>query len=193
MAGEQQSDYSGLSDAVLAPQNQGSVPQWVAVVSIVIGCLGILCWGGQGLISVTVESVLEMPQNLPEQSAGHQAFEVSGYIAGTVLGLWLIVAGFGAVTEASWGRGGLRLWAITRIVLAIIGALGAINWLDESVAMQYQTLQAESLQDGETAAAVPFSEEAIRVFTIGAIAVTTVAVCIWPILVLVVTRRREGA
>ena len=97
------------------------------------------------------------------------------------------------MTEASWGRGGLRLWAITRIVLAIIGALGAINWLDESVAMQYQTLQAESLQDGETAAAVPFSEEAIRVFTIGAIAVTTVAVCIWPILVLVVTRRREGA
>ncbi len=194
MTGEQHSEFSGLSDAVLPSPAKGSVPQWIAVVSIVIGCLGILCWGGQGLMSMSVSSMVDMPDNLPEQSAGHRAFETGGYVAGTLLGVWLIAAGFAAATGAAWGRAGLRIWAVVRVVVAIVGVLGAIYWFDEVVDAFYQAMQADIARGGEAAESTPaLSEAAVRAFMIGAIAVTTVAACVWPILVLVVTRRRGGA
>ncbi|MDP7070243.1 MAG: hypothetical protein QF561_02730 [Phycisphaerales bacterium] len=183
-----------MSDPGLAPLSRASVPQWVAVVSIVIGCLGILCWGGQGLRSMFASTMTDVPQNQPPQSSGHRAFEAGGYIAGVLLGLWLIVAGSGSVSGAAWGRTGLRIWAVARIVVAIIGVLGAIYWLDEVVAASFQAMQADLAQGDEAAAATPpLTEESLRAFTIGAIAVTTIAVCIWPILVLATTRRRQGA
>ena len=35
-----------IGEAQLGSSPRGGVPPWVAVVSIVIGVLGLLCWGG---------------------------------------------------------------------------------------------------------------------------------------------------
>ena len=71
---------------------------------------------------------------MPEPSAGHQMFEAASYIAGVVLGIWLIVAGSGAAGGRAWGLTMLRGWAVIRIIVAIIVLVGFFYWLDEVVA-----------------------------------------------------------
>jgi hypothetical protein len=53
---------------------------------------------------------------------------------------------------------------------------------------------AEATAAGSDKADVPsLSDGAMRAITIGFVCLQTVAICIWPIIVLIVTRRRSGA
>jgi hypothetical protein len=186
-----------IGEAQLGLSPRGGVPPWVAVVSIVIGVLGLLCWGGIGIMSIAASSLVDSPEGMPEVSAGHQIFEVASYIAGVVLGIWLIVAGSGAAGGRAWGLTMLRGWAFMRIIVAIIVLVGFFYWLDEVVAatvgvMQEQVAQATAA--GSEAAEMPsLTEGALQAIMIGWICLQAVAVCIWPLIVLITTRRRGEA
>ena len=172
------------------------VPQWVAVISIVIGVLGILCWGGQVVMSLALAGTAGV-SDMPVPSGGHAIFEMFGYGSATVLGLWLIVAGSGAAAGKDWGRGLLRGWAWTRIVIALIGVVGAFYWFDEVLAVSMETIRqqmAEAVAEDASPAEVPaITESAMRAIVLIWLVVVTVAICIWPTLVLIVTRRRGDA
>jgi hypothetical protein len=197
MANDVQLSMEPIGEAQLGSSPRGSVPPWVAVVSIVIGVLGLLCWGGMGVMSIAASSLVALPEGMPEPSAGAQMFEAVGYIAGVVLGLWLILAGAGAAGGRAWGHMMLRWWAVIRIIMAISMLIGAFYWLDESVrsiasAMQAQVDQATAA--GSEAADMPsLTPSALRVITIGWVCLQAVVVSIWPLIVLITTRRRGEA
>ena len=171
------------------------VPQWVAVVSIVIGVLGILCWGGQGVLAIIMQGAEGV--DMPESSRGHLLFERFGFIAATLLGIWLIVAGAGAAGGSSWGRTAIRSWAWIRILLAVIGLIGAFYWFDEVLSASLQAVQKEMAQavaeNAPPANTPSITESAMRaILTIWVVAMS-VAICVWPVVVLIVTRRKSNA
>ncbi|MBT5582534.1 MAG: hypothetical protein HOJ54_00860 [Phycisphaerae bacterium] len=171
------------------------VPQWVAVVSIVIGVLGILCWGGQGILAMSMQGVEGV--DMPESSRGHLLFERFGFISATLLGIWLIVAGAGAAGGSIWGRTAIRSWAWIRILLAVIGLIGAFYWFDEVLSASLQAVQKEMAQavaeNAPPANTPSITESAMRaILTIWVVAMS-VAICVWPVVVLIVTRRKSNA
>jgi hypothetical protein len=172
------------------------VPQWIAVISIVIGVLGILCWGGQGVMAITMAGQSGVP-DMATPTGGHAIFEMFGYVSATILGLWLIVAGSGAAAGKDWARKLLRSWAWTRIVIALIGVVGAFIYIDDVVALTMETVNeqmTEAASQGESPANVPaVTDTAMWAIMTIWIIVVTVAICIWPTLVLIVTRRRGEA
>ena len=171
------------------------VPQLVAVVSIVIGVLGILCWGGQGVLAIIMQGAEGV--DMPESSRGHLLFERFGFIAATLLGIWLIVAGAGAAGGSIWGRTAIRSWAWIRILLAVIGLIGAFYWFDEVLSASLQAVQKEMAQavaeNAPPANTPSITESAMRaILTIWVVAMS-VAICVWPVVVLIVTRRKSNA
>jgi hypothetical protein len=197
MANDVQLSMEPIGEAQLGSSPRGSVPPWVAVVSIVIGVLGLLCWGGMGVMSIAANSLVALPEGMPEPSAGIEVFEAGGYIAGVVLGLWLILAGSGAAGRRAWGFTMLRGWAVIRIIVAISTLIGYFYWLDEVVAVTVSSINAQAAQAaaiGSDAADMPsLTEGALRAITIGWICLQALAACIWPLIVLITTRRRGEA
>ena len=186
-------DFTGMSGVPTnLPKRPRSttVPLWLGVVSIVVGALGLLCWGGQATMFLGSAPV----EGLPEQSEGHRLFEASGYLIATALSLWLIISAAAATGGANWARSLLRWWAIVRIVVAVIGIVGAYLWLDEIVRFSMAAMEqqiAEATSEGATPAETPtLTEPAIRAIISIWIVVSTAAVCAWPVVVLIVTRRR---
>ena len=170
------------------------VPQWVAVVSIVIGVLGILCWGGQGVLEMIMQGAEGV--DMPESSRGHLLFVRFGFIAATLLGIWLIVAGAGAAGGSSWGRTAIRSWAWIRILLAVIGLIGVFYWFDEVLSGSLQAVQSQmdqAVAENASPAETPtITSSAMRaILTIWSVAMS-VAICIWPVVVLTVTRRKSN-
>jgi len=177
---------------VPAVTGSGDAPGWVGVVSIVLGVLGIACWGGQGVMAEVGRATMETF----EQSPGHRAFEAGGYIAGTVLGLLLLVGGIGVLSRAAWGGGVLRLWAWLRLLVMVIGLIGAFYWLDEVVAAARISMEQEAAAGPGTTVAADeefvLPDAALRGFAIGWLVVVNAAACIWPIIVLVLCRKRRS-
>lgn len=190
--------FDGMTSLTAEPDIvawEPEVPQWVAVVSIVIGVLGMLCWGGQGVLAMSLQGIEGV--DIPLASAGHQLFEQCGFLAATVLGIWLIVAGSGAAGGSSWGRAAIRSWAWIRILIAVIGLVGAFYWFNEVLAASMQALQQEMTQavaeDATPAETPAITESAMRaILTIWLVAMS-VAICIWPVVVLFATRRKAPA
>jgi len=119
------------------------------------------------------------------------------YIAGVVLGIWLIVAGSGGLSEATWARAAVRYWAWVRLLLAIISVLIAYLWFDEVVDQSIVSMQKEmagapdlSNGNGTSAATDLLPRSTVAILTGVAIALQTLAVCLWPVIALIATRRR---
>ena len=173
-------------------------PQWVAIVSIVLGVLGLLCWGGQFFMVSAMES-MNGADNMPEMSSAYRVFMVSGYIFGIVLGIWLIIAGSGAAAGTSWARFTLRGWAWARLLVAAAGLVGGWYWFDEVVAQSMVSMQSEFTDvaakvndNGTSPATSPLPKETVAILTGGWILIQTLVVSVWPTIVLITTRLRRG-
>ncbi len=194
-----QDTFGGMSSLTSVPNLSTwtpEVPQWVAVVSIVIGVLGMLCWGGQGAMALGMAG-MDHADDMPMPTGGHAVFEMFIYGSATLLGLWLIIAGSGAASGAEWSRGALRWWAWIRILLAIIGLVGAFYWfnnvLEASMGLVDQQM-AEAVSDDAPTAEIPVvTENAMRAIMTVWIVVVSIAISVWPVIVLIVTRRRGAA
>lgn len=194
-----QETFGGMTSLTSAPVGSAwspEVPQWVVVISIVIGVLGMLCWGGQGAMAIGMAG-MNPTGELPRPTGGHAAFEMFGYGSATLLGLWLIIAGGGAASGANWGRAALRSWAWIRMLLAIVGLAGAFYWFDAvleaSMGMVEQQMAAAASDDKPPAEIPVVTESAMRAIMVIWILVMSLAICVWPTVVLIVTRRRGGA
>ncbi len=190
--------FGGMSSLTSEPGVvawEPEVPQWVAVISIVIGVLGILCWGGQGYLSMTMGGMEGIDVTVP--TGGHRVFSMFGFFSATLLGIWLIVAGAGAAGGSMWGRAAIRWWAWIRILLVVVGLIGTFYWFDEVLDISMQAVQQDidqAIAEDATPAETPtITVAAMRaILTIWYVAMS-VAVCIWPIVVLIATRRKGAA
>ena len=114
-----------------------------------------------------------------------------------VVSIWLIVAGAGAAGGSSWGRTAIRSWAWIRILLAVISLIGVFYWFDEVLSGSLQAVQSQmdqAIAENATPAETPtITESAMRaILTIWVVSMS-VAICIWPVIVLAVTRRKSNA
>jgi hypothetical protein len=86
---------------------------------------------------------------------------------------------------------------VIRIIVAIITLIGYFYWLDEVVAVTVSSINAQAAQAaaiGSDAADMPsLTEGALRAITIGWICLQALVACIWPLIVLITTRRRGEA
>ena len=131
---------------VSPPKQPPGIAPWIGVVSIVIGVLGLFCWGSQGIMVLMQPGFASMPEGMPEKSSGHMAMEAVGYIATVLLGLILIVAGSGVMGKATWARGLLRFWAWLRLLVMVMMVIVAISWMNELVAESMWGLESEAAQ-----------------------------------------------
>lgn len=184
-------------EPTLTPANSSrpSVPPWVAIVSIVIGALGLLCWGAQLSSVYSAYTGGAQPEGMPDMTTAHRVFEAGGMIVGVLLGIMLIAGGIGGYGRKAWAPTLLRTWAVLRLIVAAIGLVVAFVYVDELVQMQQVTMQemmAEARASGDAPDMPELSDESLKAFLLVFMGVTTLAVCIWPIFVLSLARKRHA-
>jgi hypothetical protein len=182
---------------VTSPKQPSAIAPWIGVVSIVIGVLGLFCWGSQGIMVLMQPGLASMPEGMPEKSSGHMVMEAAGYIATVLLGLILIVAGSGVMGKATWARGLLRFWAWLRLLVMVMMVIVAISWVNELVAESMWGLESEAAKQAGSGADVSnipsLTPAAMQTIIIMFVLVQALAVSLWPIVVLVMTRSSRDA
>ena len=166
------------------------VPGWIGIVSIVLGMLGLMCWGAQGVSVVFTR--LSSNADMIEPTLAHRVFVAGEPVAGTVLGILLLVGGIGVLRGLSWSVGVLRLWAWIRLLIVIVSLVATFYWMDETIEMTKVAMAQEMEAAPETVDSdFSLTDDALRGFMTIWVIVISAAACIWPILVLALCRRRE--
>lgn len=138
MDAEQPTDAFGQTQYA-EPDPAAARSKWPAIIgtiSIVLGGLGLLCYGCGSLNTIVSPMLVSaMPEDQrPATPQGMMlVLQVAQTCAAFLLSLWLLFAGIGIVRRRSWGRGGHIGWAIMKIITAIAGMLIGLVFLPDSV------------------------------------------------------------
>ena len=189
---------AGMTPPTSDLQPRAAVPRWIGVGSIILGVVGLLCWGGQGATMLLTDAA-ELEASGLSLSPGHQAMAVVGYVANTLLAVLLLVAGVRSLNGDGQGVGLLRGWAWLKLLSVCVGLVTVFLYYDELLQMNEGMIREEMVnaaQEGaEEAEAAPIDEDWVKVLgrgmTIGSVAIGSVVQAIWPIIVLAVTRGRD--
>jgi len=105
------------------PQPQSSWPGVVGTISIVLGSLGLLCYGCNSIMTFASPFVQNfMPPEMQQAQAQGAvlALNIGSYCIGFLLALLLLFSGVGIVQRRRWGRTASIVWAFLRAALAAI-------------------------------------------------------------------------
>lgn len=163
------------------------VPGWVAIISIILGILGLLCWGQQGIASMFADTEALQASGL-DLSEANRVLAIVGYLVNLTLSILLLVAGF----RANAGRqiqaaGQLRLWAWLKLASAAFGALVSWAFFHELLQMNTIMFQEAAKEAGETLEG--FGEDTMHRLTIVLLVVSVAIQAIWPCVVLAIVPR----
>ena len=172
------------------------VPGWVAVVSIMLGILGLLCWGQQGVSTLLADMSALKDAGL-DFSPGHQSAALAGYLVNIALAILLLVGGLKAKSGNQHAAAALlRGWSWLKLLSVAGGLVVAWVFLDELVIMNRIGLEqaiaevaseadaAES--SGATDAQVAFSASLLERLTIGLVVLSAAMQAAWPCVVLAI-------
>jgi hypothetical protein len=192
-----------MSETLMTPpetdlQSVATVPRWIAIVSIILGVIGLLCWAGQGTAMLLADPAELQAQGL-SLSGWHETLAVAGHVVNTLLALLLLVAGVRLLNSGGQGSALLRGWAWLKLLSIAVGLVIAFLFFDELLMMNESMVRAEmakTAQDGKDAAeASGIDEDWVKAMgrgvTIASIAIGGVVQLIWPIIVLAVVRSRN--
>ena len=185
------------------PANAKPVAGWIAVMSIIFGVLGLLCWGVQSVGGMLTDSTALEEAGI-QVSSVNVVVSMASYLFNLVLAVLLTIAGAKAVSGQSGKL--LRMWAGLKLLSVALGLVIAFVFFDDIVAMMAAEMD-KSFAEANAAAAeqnpdstVPFDEadEAnIRSFAKGLgvalIAVHAVLHTIWPVIVLICVKKAPAA
>jgi len=183
----------GLGQATPPVGMTRPVPGWVSTVSIMLGILGLLCWGWQG-VGTLLSDMADMEAAGLTLSDGHQSLALVGYAVNIALAILLLVGGLKATAGNQLGAAViLRGWSWLKF-LSIAGGL-VIAWVffDDLVAMNRiemdralaQTADAATDADG-SGTRDAFSDEVLVRMSIGFVVVQAAVLAAWPFVVLAV-------
>lgn len=175
------------SEAAVAPMRTKPVPGWVAVVSIVLGILGMLCWGQQG-ISWLLMDVSQLEAQELDLSSGHRVLALVGYVVNLALAITLLVGGLRANGGAQLAAAGLlRCWAWLKLLAVAAGLVVAWVFFDELVQMYRLMVEEAARESG--GAMDEFGDDLLVRMSVALLVVSAAIQMIWPCVVLSVVPR----
>lgn len=170
-----------MESSYLEPPAPTSWPTVVGTISIVLGSLGILCYGCNGLMTLMqpMTASLVPPEQQVQQSGFMLAFGLVQYCSLALLGIWLLAAGISVCKRSAWSRGAMISWAFMRMLLCIVMGIISIIFLQDIVDSINQQMEA-STPPGSP----PMFEMTTGILLVF-IVVSGVLTMIWPTFVLV--------
>jgi len=170
------------------------VPKWIAVCSIIIGIIGLLCWGGQGAATWFTEA----GEVEAAMGSGHLAMSITTALVNFGLAIVLIVAGSKAMSLGSGCL--LRTWAWLKLLIVALGLVVTFIYFDEIMTAvtgeMSQAIEEQSKAAAAQGADTPQMDADTMAslgkgFGIGAIAVQALIQVVWPIIVLSCVKGRS--
>ena len=154
-------------------------PTPVGVISIVLGSIGLLCYGCQSLSTIATPMFTGMiPEDVrpPTPSTGLFVTQIVQLCGGFLLSCWLLTAGIGLTRRREWAPRGCVAWAWVKLLFSLAGAAISVLFIGESV-------QQINDQMAKQPNGAPFQmTETILVVIIAAL---TLLVLVWPAFLLV--------
>lgn len=167
-------------------ETQSKWPTVFGVISIIIGSLGILCYGCNSVGTIMqpmLSGMAPQGQQAAPPPPALQAFNIAQYCGMALLGIWLLAAGIGVVKRSAWAPKALVGWAIVRLLLMVIFTVLSFVFMQQIVDAFNQQMQA-SQQGGQ---APPFT------MSTGIMSIMVVVGIVfgswWPITVLIWMRK----
>lgn len=182
MSSEDYSMSTPPMDGEFIDEQQSKWPTVVGTISIVLGSLGILCYGCNSVSTIFQPMMVNMlppDQQPPPQPAAIMAMSIAQYCGLALLGIWLLVAGIGLCKRSAWAPKAITFWAIARLALTVIFTILTFVFLQDMVDGINQQIEQSAAQQGN---AVPFTMTT-GIMTI-IILVMLVFVSWWPIFIL---------
>lgn len=127
-----------------APVQRTKWPMVIGVICIVIGSLGLLCYGCQsGLTVLLAAAGSNLPPELqnarPPQSI--LVGNIGHYCLSFVLSLWLLLGGIALAMRRAGARPALMAWSVCKIIVVIASIIYFIIFLSEMVQHMNQQQQ----------------------------------------------------
>ncbi|MCH2136395.1 MAG: hypothetical protein MK101_07415 [Phycisphaerales bacterium] len=170
------------------------VPGWVAITSIILGVLGLLCWGQQGISSLFTDTAALEAAGV-QLSPAHRGLAIAGYVVNIVLALWLLTGGLKANAGNQQAASGLlRCWAWVKLASTALGLVVAWAYFDELLKMNevmFAKAAEASAEKGSAQESLDaFGSDLVERMSIALIVLSGAVQALWPCIVLVVVPRR---
>jgi uncharacterized membrane protein len=163
------------------PAEPPAWPKVVGIISIVWGCLGIICnvcslgSSAVGNALVNMAPPEQREQIKQQMAASHSPLTMGLYVVGTLVAILLIAAGVQTLRRQANGRALHLLWGVLGIVMAVAGgAVGLMN-MKTQMANMPQNANAQAAQ----------AQQMGMTFGYVFFACIMVLVVIWPVFVVI--------
>lgn len=123
-------EFSGM------PETPSKWPTVIGTISIILGALGLVCYGCGTLNtagSSSFSSMLPEDQRPPPVPAAQLAVQITQMCVTWLLSAWLLAAGIGLVKRRRWARPHHLGWAVAKIVVAVVGTAISFIFIQDSV------------------------------------------------------------
>jgi hypothetical protein len=111
-------------------------PMTVGIISIVLGALGLLCYGcnsGSTLITPMMVSSIPEDQRPPTPQGVQLIMQIVQMCVSFLLSLWLLIGGIGLTGRRGWARGTCLGWAWVKILFTALSTAISLVLLDDIV------------------------------------------------------------
>ncbi|MHC4446467.1 MAG: hypothetical protein ACYSXF_01490 [Planctomycetota bacterium] len=163
-------------------------PTVIGTISIVLGAMGLLCYGCGAIGEVVGQFAARVaPQEgiAPQAQGAFLVYLLSSHCVAFLLSLWLLVVGIGTAQRRPWSRPASIGWAITKVVVGVVDTVLGFVFLREMA-----THVIESLSQGGSPAPPP-PEGVMEVVLAFMIIGWFFFVLIWPVFLLIWFARRR--
>ncbi|HWB18830.1 MAG TPA: hypothetical protein VG711_00900 [Phycisphaerales bacterium] len=133
------------SESSAMDQSISTWPRTIGVISLIYAILGLICTGGMGLASVFSEKLMAMGGMNVQVPAIVKIRDAGLLGVAFILGILMIAASISLLRRRSFGVKGLKLWAMLRMVLVVLG-IGAIV-LTANADVQFARAQEQAIDD----------------------------------------------
>lgn len=113
-------------------------PTAIGTISIVLGSIGLLCYGCNSLSNIAspmFSGMIPPEQRPPDPPAHLAAIQISQLCIAFLLSLWLLIAGIGLVKRRRWSRSNHIAWAFAKILISVVSAVISFVVLEDFVNM----------------------------------------------------------
>jgi hypothetical protein len=180
-------DFPPQPPAVMPPHMMQTLPTrrpgWpvaVGVVSIILGSLGLLCYGCTSF-STMVNPMLPPDLQTAAMTGGYLVYSVVSYCGSFALSVWLLVSGIGLCGRRIWSGTSSLAWAVAKIAFVLMELIVGFAFLNDMVNEMNEAFEGE-----EGAAAFQVNEAVVLIFSV----VASIIVLVWPVFLVIWFGRR---
>ena len=144
---------------------QSRWPGVIGTISIVLGSLGVLCYGCNSASTLAAPFLPASMQNQAAQGP-QQAIQIAQLCLAFLLSVWLLTSGIGLLRRRSWIRTSLLAWAVVKVVLTIIGTVMGVIFAEDITRQINDSMAASAQAQGGSTPPFTFQASWIIIFVV---------------------------